>query len=155
MESNQTVGLLTDLSNDGLLPDEVFEDFSDFSAGQPLDSDSDDDDSDRDVTNDSDSEEGEDDDGDDPLVFVADDLEAEPAPEGEEWGPEDCSNRHLLQRARTRNCKASGGFCKHKTATGTTTQHECRQGCVVQFTPEEIVALQLSVQDMTRGMYIK
>jgi hypothetical protein len=39
---------------------------------------------------------------------VADeDLEAKTAPGGEE-----CTNHHLLQRAKTRNC----GYCKHKTA---------------------------------------
>jgi hypothetical protein len=73
-------GLLIDLSNDGLLPHEVLEDFS---AGQPLDSSSDDE-SDSDV-NESDSEEGEDDDGDDLLVYVADEnLEDDRAPGGEE-----------------------------------------------------------------------
>lgn len=56
----------------------------------------------------------------------------------------------MLTRARQRSCKANGYGCKQIKVPGPALG-DMRRGCITQFSPEEIVALQLSVQDMERG----
>lgn len=55
----------------------------------------------------------------------------------------------MLQNARTRCCKKNGQGCKQIRVQAK--EGDPRQGCLTQFDPEEIVALQLSIQDMSRG----
>ena len=97
-------------------------------------------------TNESDSDE------DAPLVHVEDvrqegcfannmDVDAAPNDGG------------MLAQARQRSCKANGNGCKQIKVSGPS-PGDTRRGCITQFSPEEIVALKLSVLDMDRGELI-
>ena len=78
----------------------------------------------------------------------------------EVWGEGDCGDNMavdaapddggMLARAQQRSCKANGYGCKQIKVPGPALG-DMRRGCITQFSPEEIVALQLSVQDMERG----
>ena len=56
----------------------------------------------------------------------------------------------MLQRAKERCCKANGKGCS-QIKVPSPAKGDTRHGCITQFTPEEIVALQLSIHDMERG----
>ena len=59
----------------------------------------------------------------------------------------------MLAQARQRSCKANGNGCKQIKVSGPS-PGDTRRGCITQFSPEEIVALKLSVLDMDRGELI-
>ena len=109
-----------------------------------IDSDSDfNTDDDQPETDQHDHEENDDDDS--PLVHVEE-------PNGDAEMEQDVfavDDGGMLQRARTRCCKANGAGCK-QLKVPSQQGDPCRR-CITQFDPEEIVALQLSAQDMTRG----
>ena len=110
-------------------------------------------DSDSDCYSDDDQAEGdqhdheENDDDDYPLVLV-EEASGDAEMEEDVFAVDDGG---MLQRARTRCCKANGAGCKQLKVPSQ--QGDLRRGCITQFDPEEIVALQLSLQDMSRGEF--
>ena len=58
----------------------------------------------------------------------------------------------LLVKARQRSCKANGHGCV-QIKVAKPGPDEQRRGCITQFSPEEITALQHSVLDMGKGEY--
>lgn len=86
-------------------------------------------------------------DPDEPLVFVEEEGQHEPQVSMEWEG-----DNELLAFTRRRSCKANGAGCKQIKVT-TRAPDDPRQGCIAQFSPEEIVALKLSVLDMETGWF--
>uniref|UniRef100_UPI003AF53BB4 hypothetical protein n=1 Tax=Thiolapillus sp. TaxID=2017437 RepID=UPI003AF53BB4 len=66
----------------------------------------------------------------------------------QEWSDDDFQSESDAERIRIR--KVNGYGCKQIKVPGPA-PGDMRRGCITQFSPEEIVALQLSVQDMERG----
>ena len=66
------------------------------------------------------------------------------------------ANQGLLHRARSRSCKADGtGCCQIRFDKEINPiANDTRKGCIAQFSPEEIVALQLSIMEMDKSKFI-
>jgi hypothetical protein len=79
------------------------------------------------------------------------DFVNEPVPEllGEELQAND--EPDILLRARQRSCKPNGQGCVQIKVQQFSCDGDMRRGCITQFSPEEIVAIQMSVHDMDRG----
>ncbi|KAK7095142.1 uncharacterized protein [Littorina saxatilis] len=58
-------------------------------------------------------------------------------------------SHRLTILCRERSCKANGSGCKQIKVSGPSPS-DPRKGCITQFSPEEIVALRMSLQAMDR-----